>query len=78
MAEELLGADLGRRVGTSGGRKTYRMGKNIRLRQGSSLPRSLGTAAAVPEGSHVTHSGCSTGEMTRSLSMGTPRHLSRL
>lgn len=37
MAEELLGADLGRRVGTNGGRKTYRMGKNIWLRQGLSL-----------------------------------------
>lgn len=72
MAEELLAADLGRQVGTSGGRKTCRMGKNIRLRQGSSLPCSLGTAAAVPQGSHATHSGCSGGEMTRSLSMRTP------
>lgn len=72
MAKELLGADLGRQVCTSGGRKTYRMGKNIQLRQGSSLPGSLGTTAAVPQGSHVTRSGCSRGEITRFLSVRTP------
>lgn len=44
MAEELLGAGLGRRVCAGGGRKTYGMGKDVWLRQGLHLPHALGMA----------------------------------
>lgn len=44
MAEELLGAGLGRRVCAGGGRKTYGMGKDVWLRQGSHLPHAPGMA----------------------------------